>query len=220
MSTKKRIGDTTDTVLQKLLEAIVNGSFVPGEPIRETQIAKEWGVSRTPVREAVRSAAAMGLIELRNNQRPLINNFEQKDLNKLTDVRVAIELLAFDSSIDNLIKSRKVKKLLDQSIKLQNFTAEDFRTEKALELDTNLHRLWVDSCDNRFIVLAFESLWTFIRILQRTAAGDYNRAATALYEHHAILQAMYMGKTHVARTLLKQHLTSSTPILHELLKKP
>ncbi|MEX2336161.1 MAG: GntR family transcriptional regulator [Fulvivirga sp.] len=216
---KKRTGDTSDRVLQKLLEAIVNGSFVPGDPIRETQIAKEWGVSRTPVREAVRSTAAMGLIELRNNQRPLVKNFGQKDLVKLTDVRIAIELLAFDSSIDILIRSKKVKKLLDISIKLQNFNFEDLPTEKALELDTKLHRLWVDSCDNQFIVLAFESLWTFIRILQRAAANDLNRAATALSYHNAILQAIYEGKTNVARTLLKEHLTSSTPILQELLKK-
>ncbi|MCM4164009.1 MULTISPECIES: GntR family transcriptional regulator [unclassified Arenibacter] len=215
----KRVGDTSDIVLQKLLEAIVNRSFAPGEPIRETQLAKDWGVSRTPVREAVRSAAAMGLMEIRHNQRPLVKDFSQKDLVKLTDVRAVIELLAFDSSIDVLIGSKKVKKLLDISIKLQNFGPDDPFTEKALELDTNLHRLWVDSCENQFIVLAFESLWTFIRILQRAAANDLNRAVIALSEHIAILQAIYKGDIHAARKLLDEHLRSSTPILQELLKE-
>src|SRR5680860_530364 len=117
----KRTGNTSDLILQKLLEAIVNRSFGPGEPIRETRLAKKWGVSRTPVREAVRSAAAMGLIELRNNQRPMVKNFGQKDLVKLTDVRIAIELLAFDRSIDVLTVSKKVRDLLNISIELRNF---------------------------------------------------------------------------------------------------
>lgn len=215
----KRTGDTTDLILQKLLEAIVNGTFVAGQPIREAQIAREWEVSRTPVREAVRSVAAMGLIELKNNQRPVVKNFFQKDLVKLTDVRVAIELLAFDSSIDILIGSKKVKKLLISSIELQNIPSNELFTKKALALDTSLHRLWVDSCENQFIVLAYQSLWAFIRILQRVAADDLNRATTALSEHYAILQAICEGDKNIARKLLEEHLRTSTPILQKLLKK-
>lgn len=214
----KRTGDTSDIVLQKLLEAIVDQSFKAGEPIRETQVAKKWGVSRTPVREAVRSAAAMGLIELRKNQRSLIKPFGQKDLVKLTDVRIAIELLAFDRSIDILIGSKKVKKLLDLSIELQNIDSSELFTRKALKLDTSLHRMWVDSCENQFIALAFNSLWTFIRLLQRVAANDSKRAAKALSEHIEILQAVYDREKDKARALLEEHLRSATPILHELLR--
>src|SRR5690606_23742813 len=90
---------------------------------------------------------------------------------------------------------------------------------KALELDTNLHRLWVDSCENQFIVLAFESLWTFIRILQRVAANDPNRASNALSEHIAILKAIYQNDKKLARQLLENHLRSSTPLMQQLLKK-
>ncbi len=221
MDTKKvkRAGDTSDIILGKLLEAIVNRTFVPGEPIRETQIAKNWGVSRTPVREALRSAAAMGLIELRHNQRSIVKSFGQEDLVKLTDVRIAIELLAFDHSIDILIGSKKVKNLLDTSIELQNLDTIGSFTTRALKLDTSLHRLWVDYCDNQFIVLAFGSLWTFIRILQRTAASNLNRAVIALSEHRVILQAIYEGEKDTARTLLKEHLRSATPVLQELLTK-
>src|SRR5690606_7158502 len=199
----KRTGDTSDLLLQKLLEEIVNGTLVAGKPIRETQLALKWEVSRTPVREAVRSAAAMGLIELRPNQRPVVKNYSQKDLVKLTDVRVALELLAFDYSIDLLSGSKKVKKLLDNSKAVRNLNSNDLFTKKALELDESLHRLWIDSCENQFIVLTFESLWTFIRILQRVAANDSNRAVTALSEHLAILESIYKGEKNIARQLLE-----------------
>ncbi|HLT50640.1 MAG TPA: GntR family transcriptional regulator [Arenibacter sp.] len=215
----KRSGDTSDLLLQKLLEEIVNGTLVAGKPIRETQLALKWEVSRTPVREAVRSAAAMGLIELRPNQRPVVKNYSQEDLIKLTEVRVSLELLAFDFSIDILSSSKRTKKLLDSSIKVQNLNSNDKFTKKALQLDEDLHRLWIDSCENQFIVLTFESLWTFIRILQRAAANDSNRAARALSEHIAILEAIYEGEKNIARQLLEDHLRSSTPILQELLKK-
>jgi len=215
----KRTGDTSDLILQKLLQAIVDRSLTAGQPIRETQLAKEWGVSRTPVREAIRSAATMGLIEIRHNQRPLVKNFGQKDLVKLTDVRVVIELLAFDHSINSLMGSKKVKNLLVKAMELENPHESSLFTKKALQLDTSFHRLWVDTCDNQFIVLAFESLWTFIRMLQRTAANDLNRAVTALSEHNAILRAIDEGDKNIARRLLEEHLRSSTPILERLLKK-
>lgn len=215
----KRAGDTADIVLQKLLEAIVNGTFVAGAPIRETQLAKDWGVSRTPVREAVRSAAAMGLIELRPNQRPLVRKFGQKDLVKLTHVRVAIELLAFDSSTHILVGSKNVKKHLDTCIELQKIDPNNLPIKKALKLDARVHRLWVDSSDNQFIVLAFDSLWTFIRILQRAAANDLNRVAIAISEHTEILRAVHEGNISIARDLLERHIRSSTPVLQALLKK-
>ncbi|MCK0136799.1 GntR family transcriptional regulator [Arenibacter sp. S6351L] len=217
--TIKRSGDTSDLLLQRLLEEIVSGTLPAGKPIRETQLALKWEVSRTPVREAVRSAAAMGLIELRPNQRPLVKNYSQKDLINLTEVRIALELLAFDNSIDILIGSIKVKKLLEKSVTVQNSNLRKTLTKKALEVDTNLHRLWIDSCENQFIVFTFESLWPFIRILQRVAANDTNRASLALSEHISILKAIYEDEKELARQLLENHLRSSTPLLQQLLKK-
>lgn len=60
----KRAVDLTDRIFDRLVEAIVTREFPPSTTLREASIAKLWGVSRTPVRESVKKASLMGLVEI------------------------------------------------------------------------------------------------------------------------------------------------------------
>ena len=92
----KRAADLADRISERLVEAIVSHELLPGMPLREAKLAKEWGISRTPLREAIREAAAMGLLELRPNRMPVIRQLTADDVAKLYTVRETLELLALD----------------------------------------------------------------------------------------------------------------------------
>ena len=83
---------------------------------------------RTLFRKPFDVTPPWGLIELRHSLRPLLRNFGQKYFVKLKDVRVVVELLAFDRSIDVLSGLKKVKDLLDIPIQLQNPDLNDLFT--------------------------------------------------------------------------------------------
>ena len=215
----KRSGDTSEALFLRLVEDIVTGVLEAGEPLREAHLATLWGVSRTPVREAVRRAAAMGLVELRPNQRPLVRRLTADDVAKLLAVRTALELLAYDLAVASLKGSCQVEALWLEADSLGKATARPAWKRRAVALDESLHRLWIDACNNTWLQLALGSLWTFIRILQRIVARDTQLAVVACKEHHAILSAVRSGDFLAGRKLLAAHIQSAGNMLKKRLEQ-
>ncbi len=97
-SVVKRRAQTAERVFQRLVEAIVTGAIPSGSPMRESSLAKQWGVSRTPMREAVRRAAEGGLLILRRNRTPLVRAFTPHDIDCLYQMREVLEILALQEA--------------------------------------------------------------------------------------------------------------------------
>lgn len=208
----KRSADTAERLFHRLVELIVSAELRPGEPLREARLAADWGVSRTPLREAVRRAAAMGLVELRPNQRPLVRGLTSDDVAKLFVVRETLELLALDLAWERL-DPETLEPLWKRVKVLHSRKPGAAWVREALLLDSGLHRLGIDHGDNPWLTLAMENLWTFVRILQGIVAEQPRHVATAFKEHEAILQALADRDKLRARTLLKEHLHSAAVIL-------
>ena len=209
----KRAADTSERVFQRLVEAIVLGvELQPGQPLRESALAADWGVGRTPLREAVRRAAALGLVELRPNQRPLVLKLTQEDVGKLFTLRETLELLALDLAWERL-DATTLMPLLERAKALQGKTPDAGWLRKALLHDSNLHLLSIEHCGNPWLKLTMENLWTFVRILQSVVAKSPQHAVTAFGEHQAILQALVDRDKFRARALLKEHLHSAAVFL-------
>lgn len=213
----KRSGNTSEALFHRLVESIVTGLLPAGEPLRESQLATLWKVSRTPVREAVRRAAALGLVELRPNYRPVVRRLSADDVAKLSAVRSALELLAYDLAVPGLRGSAKVEALWKEADALVKTASHTSWKRRALALDEALHRLWIDASNNTWIALTLSSLWTFIRILQRIAARDTSVALTSCKEHLAILAAVRSGEFQLGRKLLADHIESASEMLKERL---
>jgi DNA-binding GntR family transcriptional regulator len=211
----KRAADISEQVFQRLVEAIVLGTELQaGQPLRESALAVDWGVSRTPIREAVRRAAALGLVELRPNQRPLVRKLTQEDVGKLFILRETLELLALDLAWERL-DAATLKPLLERAKALQDKTPDADWLREALLYDGDLHLLCIEHCGNPWLKLTMKSLWTFVRILQSVVAELPQHAVTAFGEHQAILQALVDRDRFRARALLKEHLRSAAILLSE-----
>jgi DNA-binding GntR family transcriptional regulator len=90
----KRPGQTADRVFHRLIEAILSGEFPSGSVAREACIARNWNISRTPLREAMRRAAESGFIVLRPNQPPLVRPLTAENARDLYALRELLELHA------------------------------------------------------------------------------------------------------------------------------
>lgn len=86
-------GTLAETIVNGLTQQIVSGKLDPGEQLDETRLAREFGASRTPVREALRQMAASGLIELRPHRAPLVVSMDARRLEDMFDVMAELEAL-------------------------------------------------------------------------------------------------------------------------------
>lgn len=204
-----RPADTSEICYQRLIAAIVSLDLKPGEPVREARIARDWGVSRSPVREAVRRAAALGLIELRPNRAPVIRAFDARDAQKIYQVREHLELLALELALPQLSSERlaPIEALFGRLDALGPDSA-DWRTV-ALILDQKLHGLWMDHCENPWLRGMLEQLWTLIQILQELIARNPEALSAAIAEHRILLKAVQSGQLDAARSALSSHLKNA-----------
>ena len=96
-----------DVVFQTLRRAIINGDFEPGERLMEIGLAKKLGVSRTPVREAIRMLELEGLVVMVPRRGAEVDRISIKDLKDSLEVRMAIEELAVSLACERITEDKK-----------------------------------------------------------------------------------------------------------------
>lgn len=204
----KRTTEVSDEVSDRLIESIVTWKLEPGKPLREARLAKEWGVSRTPVREAVRRAAALGLVELRPNRAPLVSRLSSTDVTDLYRVREVLEILALELSFE-AIPTVGIEALYGRFEQLKRREGKKSGRGYALTFDIDLHWLWIGNCNNRWLQKTISQLWTFIEILQQISAKDEEALQNSIREHQSILKALKARDLPATRKALLRHIRAS-----------
>ncbi|SNT28241.1 DNA-binding transcriptional regulator, GntR family [Asanoa hainanensis] len=90
----------SDRAVDQLRERILGGEYVPGERLGEVELAEKLGVSRTPVREALRRLAAEGLVDITPNKGARVIDYPRQDLEKIFEIRAHVEGLAARSAAE------------------------------------------------------------------------------------------------------------------------
>jgi DNA-binding GntR family transcriptional regulator len=196
-----------DRIFGRLVEAIVTGELPSGAPLREARVAKRWGVSRTPMREAVRRVAEIGLVVLRHNQAPIIRSFSAAEINSLYELRGLLETFAFKQAFGQ-IPPRSLTRLKILAAKSRQEDSPNW-VEWCLEFDRHLHLAWSENSKNPWLAESLARIWNFIRILQRFMAHDPLLVKQAAEEHRQILAAMIAGKKRLGLELLARHIRDS-----------
>jgi DNA-binding GntR family transcriptional regulator len=206
----KRPADIAEHVFQRLVEAILQGEFVSGQPLREAALARAWHVSRTPLREAVRRAAENGLLILRPNQAPLIRPFSIEDVRMLYDLREVLEDFALDTAWPALL-GESCSRMMTLA---RRITPHQGRwQERSLEFDIRLHHWWTEHCGNPWLRADLAQHFQFLRIFQRWIGRDPAAVLQGYYEHLAVLEAIQNRDRRQARSALKLHIRNSAQLV-------
>jgi DNA-binding GntR family transcriptional regulator len=203
----KRSSRRAEQIFNRLVTEIVAGTIPSGEPMREAKMARQWGVSRTPMREAVRRAAEFGLLTLRRNRAPLVRAFTAREVAGLYKMREVLEVLALKEAWAH-IPPRLVDDLRRQAEKISPFKPEDW-IDQCLALDGNLHRAWIDHCQNPWLSQSLQRIWTYIRIFQRFMARDPELVRRSYEEHCRILQYLGTPALQAGVNALRTHIRRS-----------
>ena len=185
-----------------LRECILDGTLTPGTKLSQVSLARQLGISRTPLREVLRMLQEEGLVEIEPNQRTRVAGLDPAELDDVYASRILLETLALSMTIGNFgAKSRKEAKRLLTAMR---------RAARAGDLDAwfaahaDYHRLITaaagESMQRQLRVLADRTI-RYIRIYQLSDPGSWRDA-----EHAQILEALITGDERAALTGMAHHL--------------
>lgn len=181
-------GNSTDAVADALREAILDGAIAPGTWLREDSIARELGVSRTPVREALRRVADEGLVTKTAHSGSIVASLSFDDILALYVIRGELEALAA-----RLAAERRPEGLVEDLRRVHEEMAASVASGNLSSLpDLNLefHRKIRMAAGNSYLERFLLQVEHAVRRLRESTLATQSRAEEAAREHHAILDAI------------------------------
>lgn len=213
----KRPGTTAKRVFERLVQAILRGDFVGGEPIREARLAREWDVSRTPLREAVRRAAEAGFVVLRPNQAPVVRELSGSDIDAMYDLRALLETHALKLAWDR-IDTTLLRRLDEWAAAAEPDGADNWQ-QQCLQFDRAFHRVWTRRSENKWLEADLQRQHKFWSVFQSWVGQDETALRKAYAEHLKILKAIHAGRQARAVRELRKHIQTSAAAVKEALPK-
>lgn len=195
-------------VVEALRDAIVQGRLKSGERIRERELVQSLGISRSPLREAIRVLEAEGLVSTAPHRGAWVSELSPADLRETTDVRIMLETYAarlaskalddaaFDAMAEQIERARKRKQG-------RNVAAE-------LNSSMGFHDLFVEACGNRKLIQLYQVVKRHLRRYQLLSFSRLGRGRRALEEHVQILGALRARNVAEVERLLVEHLTRAS----------
>jgi len=193
---------TSDQIADTLREAILTGEFDDGEELNQVALAKHFGVSRVPIREALRQLQAEGLVTAKAHQRTVVTTMSVEHVLEIVDIRSLLETRLLELSMpklgpDDLKHLRKLCKDMD--------TITDHQAW--LRKNREFHHLLYRPAHGSFTLVLLEQLSARVgRYLHRWSDTGVERNKEANAEHRAILDAIEASDLRRARRELQQHI--------------
>lgn len=193
-----------DLVYDELKMKIMMGAISPGTRMMEVELAEEMGVSRTPVREAIRKLEKDGLISIEPRRGAYASSLSSQDMVDILEVRQTMEGLAADLATNRLTDEQK-KKLVEVSASF-NEAVEAGDMEQMIILDTLFHHLIVEGTGNKLLVVMVGQLQDMVLRFRYLYYDDFRRAEKMPEEHKQIVDAIINGDAIKARTAANRHI--------------
>ena len=200
-----------EVVCESLREAIRSGVLKPGERIMEIQLAEELGVSRTPVREAIRKLELEGYVVMMPRRGTYVASMSIRDINEIFEIRTALESLSNGLAADH-ITDDELEHLQRLLVIIGGYIKEG-NIEKIVETDIEFHDLLYHAARNERLVGIISNLrdqLTRFRTLSMTYPG---RLEETLEEHRLIVDAIASGDRKAASRAAERHMENSEKTL-------
>mgnify|MGYP001404352223 CR=1 FL=1 len=193
-----------EIVYEELKMQILKGQIVPGTRMMEVEMAEEMGVSRTPIREAIRKLEKEGLVTIEPRRGAYASQISAKDMVDILEVRQNMEGLA--AYYAALRMNEDQKKKLKEISENYNHAVDTGITSDMIKYDTAFHHLIVESSGNNVLVHMVEQLQELVLRFRYLYYDDFRRAEKMPSEHKAIADAICSGDREAARDAADIHI--------------
>jgi len=189
----------------RILKAeIIEGSLKPGTKLLENNIAKQLGISRTPIREALRELAAEGFVKMNPNQGVVVSNASVEDVQEVLQIRGVLEGLAARLAT-KMINEEEIKELEKYQKRMEYYTNKDDVLAFS-EMDTEFHELILNICGNNRLIQIRKNLSDQAHRYQIRSLSVPGRLKYSLKEHQEIVEALKRKNPEQADRLSQKHI--------------
>lgn len=207
LTSKVQARSLVDVVAERLEAAIISGELAPGTRLSEQSLANSLGVSRGPLREAIRRLEGRTLIERTPNIGVRVAALSPSDLDDLLVVREALEGMACALAAQNLTKSELdgLEKLLGEHETQKSLKTGTGYYQESRDFDFHF-RIARASKNERLISMICGDLYDLLRIYRYKSSTMKGRASQALGEHREILDALKARDSEKAEQKMRAHI--------------
>lgn len=193
-----------DVVFNSLREGILTGELKPGERLMEIHLANRLGVSRTPIREAIRMLELEGLVTMIPRRGAEVANISRQDLEDVLEVRRALDVLAVTLACER-ITDEEVDKLEIAAKEFEQFTKEKDATTIA-DADVRFHDIILMASRNNRLIQMVNNLAERIYRYRLEYIKDSSTHSRLIEEHTAILSAVKSRDIVAAKKVVELHI--------------
>lgn len=190
-------------VFKYIKAQIINGRYIPGESLVESKLAEELGVSRTPIREAIRLLELEGLVETTPNKGAVVLGISPKDVEDIYAIRILVEGLAARWAAERMGPADK--KELKKVVELMEFYAQKGDLDEVAELDMKFHQIIYEASGSKILNLTLSNLHQYVQLARLESLRVPSRISRTMAEHHAILESFLNGDPDKAEKVLTEH---------------
>lgn len=217
MAEERSIKTIRDQVYQILRDDICAGKYAPGFWLQEGELTESLGVSRSPVREALRHLVADGLLIEIPNKGVFVKEFTARDIDEIFDMRVMLESYAIRKSRSRMTSAR-LQKLFDILEELERTFASG-KLEDYTQVDEYLHKWIVELSENSLVISTYDRVRSMNQQFRVLSLTSHRRFDESLDEHRQIVQYLALGNVEAACETNNRHLELACQCIKENLNK-
>ncbi len=205
MREKEGMSISSEELLEKIREKIITGVYPDGESLTEVKLAKEYGTSRTPIREALRRLEAEGLVITTHNKGSVAHTLTAQEISDVFNIRIRVESMAAYLAAKNITPEK-----LQELKELQKILEENVGSDSGVQqTDSRFHDIIYEAAGSFPVKRVLRAMSSNIRFVRYESLKNEGRAQQVAAEHAAILDAIVRGDAELAEKLAYQHILNA-----------
>lgn len=193
------------TAYEQLFQAIETGDLKPGDRLLETDLAARFGVSRTPVREAIRRLEAEGIVTHMPRVGAVVRALGQQEIVELYEMRIVLETTAASMAAKHA-SSAEIRTLENLNAQMAECPKDPI---KVARLNRHFHRCIMQAARNQFLSHSYQALSHALILLGKTTLETEPRVATVVAQHEDIIEALKAAQPQDAKVAMRDHMETS-----------
>ena len=204
-------------IFNRIRDDILSGNYTPGEELKEATLGKQLGVSRTPVREAIRMLELEGLVVMVPRKGAEVAKITVKDLKDALEVRMTIDSLSVKLACERIDEEEKVE--IRQACVAFREAVKSKDVKAIVEGDERFHNTIYRASKNQKLITIAMNLREQVYRYRFEYVKDFSYHENLIREHDQITEAILKGDVETAQKIMKEHIYNQEQIVIRNLQK-
>ena len=206
-----------DVVFNTLREAILRGDLVAGERLMELQLAAKLGVSRTPIREAIRMLEQEGLAITIPRKGAIVAGMTEKDMQDVLEIREALEELSVQVACDKITDEEIAK--LQKNMKNFEHSLKSGDLKKMAQADVEFHDVIYQATDNPKLISMLNNLREQMYRYRVEYLKNPQNHEQLLKEHEAIYKGIVEKDKKAVTEMIRRHISNQVTVVKNMIRE-